>query len=353
MELKDFDYNLPDGLIASRPLEERASSRLLVLTRTTGVISHKRFTDIPGQLRPGDLLVANDTKVIPARITGVKPTGGRVEVLLVERVAGKDSGGKDSGVEGEAWSCLVKPGKGADKILFDHGVEATVVEASTGGLYTLSFEGLGGLSPAERLGAVPLPPYIKRPPDRSDIERYQTVFAVRDGAVAAPTAGLHFTEELLDEIRGSGVEVLFITLHVGPGTFLPVRVDDIESHTIMEESYSISAEVSHSLRKAREEGRRIVAVGTTTVRALEAAALGGGGDFEGGGAISGRTGIFIYPGFGFKVVSALITNFHLPRSTLLMLVCAFAGRDHIMKAYGEAIREKYRFYSYGDAMFIT
>jgi S-adenosylmethionine:tRNA ribosyltransferase-isomerase len=354
MKLKDFDYPLPDELIASRPLEERASSRLLVLTRTTGVIYHKRFADIPGQLRPGDLLVANDTKVIPARISGVKPTGGRVEVLLVERV--DDSGGKDSGVEGEAWSCLVKPGKGTgqgQKILFDHGVEATVVEAPTDGLYTVSFEGLGGLSPAERLGAVPLPPYIKRPPDRSDIERYQTVFAARDGAVAAPTAGLHFSVELLDEIRRSGVEVLFITLHVGPGTFLPVRVDDIESHTIMEESYSISAEVSGSILKARAEGRRIVAVGTTTVRALEAAALTGGGDFEGGGAISGRTGIFIYPGFDFKVVSALITNFHLPRSTLLMLVCAFAGRDHIMKAYGEAIREEYRFFSYGDAMLIT
>ncbi len=346
MKLKDFDYSLPEGLIASRPLEERASSRLLVLNRTTGAISHKRFTGIPGHLRPGDLLVLNDTKVIPARITGVKPTGGRVEVLLVERV-------DDGGVEGESWSCLVRGGKGTVKILFGDGCEASVVEAAEDGLYTLSFKGLNGAGPAERLGAVPLPPYIKRESDELDIERYQTVFAAKDGAVAAPTAGLHFTEELLGEIRGAGVEVLFITLHVGPGTFLPVRVDDIESHAMMEECYSISPEAAGSILKAREEGRRIVAVGTTTVRALEAAALGGNGDFEEGEAHSGRTGIFIYPGFEFKVVDALITNFHLPRSTLLMLVSAFAGRDHIMKAYSEAIKEKYRFYSYGDAMFIT
>jgi S-adenosylmethionine:tRNA ribosyltransferase-isomerase len=341
MELKDFDYNLPDGLIALRPLEERSSSRLLALDRTTGVISHGHFGDITARLRSGDLLVLNDTKVIPARITGVKPTGGRVEVLLVERLE----------VEGESWSCLVRGGKGTVKLLFGDGVEASVVEAAAEGLYTLSFSGLSGLSPATRLGAVPLPPYIKREADGADIERYQTVFAAALGAVAAPTAGLHFTEELLGEIRGAGVEVVFITLHVGPGTFVPVRVENIEGHTMGEERYSISAEVSGSIRKAREESRRIVAVGTTTVRALEGAAVEGGPGFK--GASSGRTGIFIYPGFKFQVVSALVTNFHLPRSTLLMMVSALAGREHIMKAYQEAIKEKYRFYSYGDAMFIT
>ncbi len=348
MKLEDFDYLLPDELIASRPLEERAASRLLVLTRTTGVISHRRFTDIPGHLRSGDLLVLNDTKVIPARISGVKETGGRVEVLLVERVQVELA--ERMKEEGETWSCLVRSGKGADKLLFDHGVEATVVGTGHGGLFTLRFEGLNGASPAERLGAVPLPPYIKRESDELDIERYQTVFAANDGAVAAPTAGLHFTEELLAEIRSSGVEVLFITLHVGPGTFVPVRVDDVESHTMMEERYSISPEVSGRIKKAAEEGKRIVAVGTTVVRALEAAALTGNGL---GAAQSRRTAIFIYPGFKFKVVSALITNFHLPRSTLLMLVSAFAGRDLIMRAYGEAIKEKDRFYRYGDAMFIT
>lgn len=341
MELKDFDYNLPDGLIALRPLEERSSSRLLALDRTTGVISHGHFGDITARLRSGDLLVLNDTKVIPARITGVKPTGGRVEVLLVERLE----------VEGESWSCLVRGGKGTVKLLFGDGVEASVVEAAADGFYTLSFSGLSGLSPATRLGAVPLPPYIKREADGADIERYQTVFAAALGAVAAPTAGLHFTEELLGEIRGAGVEVVFITLHVGPGTFVPVRVENIEGHTMGEERYSISAEVSGSIRKALAESRRIVAVGTTTVRALEGAAVEGGPGFE--GASSGRTGIFIYPGFKFQVVSALVTNFHLPRSTLLMLVSALAGREHIMKAYQEAIKEKYRFYSYGDAMFIT
>ena len=334
MQLKDFDYPLPEELIALRPLTERAASRLLVLDRATGAISHNRFSDITALLRPGDLLVLNDTLVIPARISGAKPTGGRVEVLLVERLEGP----------GDRWSCLVKGLKG-DKILFGDAIEAAVVRSGADGLYTLSFSGLGGQSPAERLGAVPLPPYIKRPPDGADIARYQTVFAVNAGAVAAPTAGLHFTEELLDEISGAGVEVAFITLHVGPGTFVPVRVDDIERHKMMQERYSISAEVAKSIERARAEGRRIVAVGTTTVRALEA--------WGAGGAREGRTDIFIYPGFEFKVVQALVTNFHLPCSTLLMLVSALAGRELIMKAYAEAIKERYRFFSYGDAMFIS
>ncbi len=336
MRLKDFDYPLPEELIALRPLTERTESRLLVLESATGEITHNRFGDITDWLRPDDLLILNDTLVIPARISGVKTTGGQTEVLLVERLAGSS----------EVWNCLLKGFKG-DKILFDDGVEAVVVGSGTDGLYTLTFSGLGGISPAERLGAVPLPPYIKRPPEEADIARYQTVFAANPGAVAAPTAGLHFTGELLDEIREAGVEVAFITLHVGPGTFVPVRVDEIESHTMMEERYSISPEVLKSIDKARAEGRRIVAVGTTTVRALEAAAI------EGAQIGQGRTGIFIYPGFKFKVVGALVTNFHLPCSTLLMLVSALAGRELIMKAYAEAIKERYRFFSYGDAMFIV
>jgi S-adenosylmethionine:tRNA ribosyltransferase-isomerase len=340
MVLKDFDYPLPAGLIAQRPLEQRGSSRLMVLRRDTGAISNRGFADILGFFRPGDLLVLNDTKVIPARITGSKPTGGRVEVLLVERVEGEGGG--------EAWSCLVKPGKGINKILFDHGIEAEVVGSGPEGLFTLSFKGLNNVGPAERLGAVPLPPYIKREPDQLDLKRYQTVFAEKDGAVAAPTAGLHFTRGLLDDIKGSGVEVLYITLHVGPGTFLPVRTRMVEEHRLLPESYTIRTGVYEKILNAKKENRRVVAVGTTTTRALEAAALSG---FE-TPKLSGRTGIFMYPGFEFKVVDALLTNFHLPCSTLIMLVAAFAGRDHIMKAYQEAVREKYRFYSYGDAMFI-
>ncbi len=346
MELKDFDYPLPAGLIAQRPLEQRDSSRLMVLQRSTGAISNRGFADIAGYLRAGDLLVLNDTKVIPARITGKKPTGGRVEVLLVERV-----GHSMPGVVGgdETWSCLVKPGKGTDKILFDHGIEAEKVGSGPEGLLTLRFKGLNGVCLAERLGAVPLPPYIKREPDRLDQKRYQTVFAEKDRAVAAPTAGLHFTRELLEEIEGSGVEVLYITLHVGPGTFLPVRTERVEEHRLLPESYTINPGVYKKIRNAKKENRRVIAVGTTAARALEAAAQSG---FE-APKLSGRTGIFMYPGFEFKAVDALLTNFHLPRSTLIMLVSAFAGRDYIMKAYKEAIRKKYRFYSYGDAMFIT
>lgn len=346
MLLKDFDYPLPAGLIAQRPLEQRGSSRLMVLRQSTGAISHKGFADIAGYLRPGDLLVLNNTKVIPARITGKKPTGGRVEVLLVERVGHSMPGGNGGG--GETWSCLVKPGKGIGRILFESGIEAELVGSGPEALCTLRFKGLNGVGPAERLGAVPLPPYIKREPDQLDIKRYQTVFAEKDGAVAAPTAGLHFTRGLLDEIKGSGVEVLYITLHVGPGTFLPVRTERVEEHRLLDESYAISPGVYEKILNAKKEKRRVVAVGTTTARALEAAAQSG---FE-TPLLSGRTGIFIYPGFEFKAVDALLTNFHLPRSTLIMLVSAFAGRGHIMKAYKEAIKERYRFYSYGDAMLI-
>lgn len=340
MELKDFEFDLPEALIAQRPLSERDASRLMVLNRSTGETIHTEFCRVGEYLKDGDLLVINDTKVLPARLLGTKATGGHVEVLLVERLAGD---GK------ELWRCLIKNSKSlksGSTISFDKGERAEIVSAEDDGFWKAGFgEGFSGR--LESIGRVPLPPYIKREAEKDDSVRYQTVYAGKAGAVAAPTAGLHFTERLLEEIRKKGVDVRRITLHTGPGTFMPVRVKNIEAHRMLPERYIISPEVSQSVRKAKAEKRRVVAVGTTSTRALEAAFKNGLED----PVLSGSTDLFIYPGFRFRVVDALLTNFHLPGSTLIMLVSAFAGLDAVL-AYKEAVRMKYRFFSYGDAMLI-
>jgi len=338
MDLKDFTFDLPEHLVAQEPLPERDSSRLMTLSRKDGSVAHLSFRDFPGLLKPGDLLVLNDTKVIPTRLLGAKPSGGHVELLLVERTSSSP----------EEWKCLARPGKGLKPgtvVLFD-GVEAVMTGQDEEGLFTCRFQAPLDL---ERIGHVPLPPYIRRKATDADSRRYQTVFAGVDGAVAAPTAGLHFTAKLLDEVKGRGVEVCTLTLHTGPGTFMPVRAERIEEHRMMKERYRIGEGVLASVVKAKEEGRRVVAVGTTSTRALEAAFASG----LGAPVPEGSTGLFIYPGYSFRVVDALLTNFHLPESTLLMLVSAFAGREHVLEAYRQAVERGYRFFSYGDAMFIS
>jgi S-adenosylmethionine:tRNA ribosyltransferase-isomerase len=337
MDLKDFTFDLPESLIAQEPLGERDSSRLMTVSKKDGAIGHRLFRDFPACLRSGDLLVLNDTKVIPTRLLGTKPTGGKVELLLVEKT--------DAGVE--EWKCLAKPAKGlkpGTKVLFD-GVEGAMLGQDEEGLFICRFSSSLDLM---KIGHVPLPPYIKREATGADSSRYQTVFAGVDGAVAAPTAGLHFTGELLAAIKAMGVEVCHVTLHTGPGTFMPVRSEKIEEHRMMRERYRIGASVFSAVVKAKEEGRRIVAVGTTSTRALEASVDCGFAS----PVLEGSTNLFIYPGYKFKVVDALLTNFHLPESTLLMLVSAFAGRELVLEAYREAVRKEYRFFSYGDAMFI-
>lgn len=339
MLTRDFDYDLPAASIAQEPAP-RGESRLLVLDRD-GPVRHARIRDLPRLLRPGDLLVLNDTRVIPARLFGRRiGGGGRMELLLVERLGDRD------------WSALVKPGKRArpgTAIELAPGLTAEVVDKDEEGRYRLRFS--EPVEPhLERLGHVPLPPYIHRPDTVEDRERYQTVYARSPGAIAAPTAGLHFSEELLREIEVAGVGIARVTLHVGIGTFKPVSAERIADHRMESERYEIGEEAAAAIRKTRESGAgRVVAVGTTVVRTLESAALAGGGEVRAGG---GATELFITPGFRFQVVDALLTNFHLPRSTLLMLVSAFAGRERVLAAYEEAIREGYRFYSYGDAMLV-
>lgn len=341
MRTQDFDFHLPEDLIAQRPLPERDRSRLMVLSRSTGAVEQRLFSDITSYLKPGDVLVLNDTKVIRARLQGRKSTGGRVEFLLVRML-------RSEGVH-EDWICLIRNSKGLEKgasIRLDGGIEAEVQGLSDEGLRVCRFN--GPLSGAiDRLGKVPLPPYIRREADPEDVARYQTVFARESGAVAAPTAGLHFTQGLLDEARDMGVEVRYLTLHTGPGTFMPVRVDDPSTHRMLKERYVIGKETFDAVIRAKAEKRRVIAVGTTSARALESAFL------TEPPALSGDTGLFIYPGFEFKAVDALITNFHLPGSTLIMLASAFAGHKFLMDAYKEAIRQRYRFFSYGDAMFIV
>ena len=333
MELKDFEFDLPERLIAQRPLPERDSSRLMAVSRETGNIEHRSFRDLPGFLRAGDVLVLNDTKVIPTRLFGAKTTGGKVELLLVERINGNE------------WQCLSKPSlKPGGRILFE-GLEGEVTGRDEDGLCTIRFSGPLDL---EKTGKVPLPPYIRREADEADKIRYQTVFAGPVGAVAAPTAGLHFTDSILDEIRAMGVLVRHVTLHTGPGTFMPVRTNRVEEHRMMKERYSIPKETFDAVDSAKKEGRRVVAVGTTSTRTLEAS-LSKGFDEP---LLEGATGLFIYPGYKFRVVDALLTNFHLPGSTLLMLVSAFAGRELILKAYADAVQEDNRFFSYGDAMLL-
>ncbi|MEK6790283.1 MAG: tRNA preQ1(34) S-adenosylmethionine ribosyltransferase-isomerase QueA [Deltaproteobacteria bacterium] len=340
MNVNEFDYSLPEDLIAKRPCENREQSRLMLLDRLTKDVRHGRFTNLPDYLRAGDLLVLNDTRVMPARLFGRKKTGGRVDVLIM----------KTPGIS--AWRCMIKNSKGmkpGSVIILDNGVELELLGEPVNELWPCGFSSaLMGEAVEEMLeqsGVVPLPPYIGREADSNDIERYQTVFAQRRGAIAAPTAGLHFTDELLATLREKGVDARFLTLHIGPGTFMPIRVSNPRDHKMPEEEYEISSSVLEAVCDAKKEGRRVIAVGTTTTRALETV-------FLTGSQLCGSTGLFIYPGFKFQAVDGLITNFHLPCSTLLMLVCAFAGQDNVMAAYAEAIRQRYRFFSYGDAMLI-
>jgi S-adenosylmethionine:tRNA ribosyltransferase-isomerase len=337
---RDFDYDLPPERIAQRPAP-RGESRLLVLDRE-GPDRHRRVRDLPVLLRPVDLLVLNDTRVIPARLFGRRVgSEGKIEILLTEKVGEQD------------WDALVKPGRRARPgtlISFGETSELTaeVIEKDPSGRHRLRFT-----EPVEphldRLGHVPLPPYIDRPDEAADRERYQTVYARQPGAVAAPTAGLHFSTGLLREITETGIEIATVTLHVGLGTFKPVTADRIEDHRMERERWEVPGATAEAIRRARERGGRVVAVGTTVVRTLESAAVGEEGAVSPG---SGSTGLFITPGYRFRVVDLLLTNFHLPRSTLLMLVSSFAGRERVLAAYKEAIREGYRFYSYGDAMLV-
>jgi len=347
MRLSDFNYALPPGLIAQRPLPERDASRLLFLDRNTGGVARRSVRDLPSLRRPGDLLVMNDTRVLPARLYGMTPRGGRVEILLLEEAGAT------------AWWAWLKPGRRARvgaAVSLPDGVTARVQEREPEGRVLLAFDGsLPVREILERYGRTPLPPYIKRAAagggreeDPEDRERYQTVYAREDGAIAAPTAGLHFTEGMLEAVRARGVALAFLTLHVGVGTFRPVRVEEIERHRMDPERFRIPEATARAVKEARGRGGRVVAVGTTTVRALESAADEGGAPRAGGGEAT----LFITPGYRFRVVDALLTNFHLPSSTLLMLVSAFAGRDWVLAAYREATAARYRFYSYGDAMLI-
>ena len=339
MKTSDFWYDLPEELIAQTPLEQRDTSRLLVLDKDTGDVKHQHFYDIIEYLRPGDCLVMNDSRVLPARLLGHRPTGGAVEVLLL-----RDLGSK-------RWECLCKPGRkmqvGHEVIFGDGELTATVVEVQDTGNRVVEFhyEGIF-LEVLERLGKMPLPPYIKA--ELQDQERYQTVYSREVGSAAAPTAGLHFTNELLDKIREKGVKTAFVTLHVGLGTFRPVKAEDISEHHMHAELCMISAETAAVLNETKAAGGRIICVGTTSCRTLESL-VNEDGSFE---AKSKWTEIFIFPGYQFKAMQALITNFHLPESTLVMLVSAFAGRENVLSAYEEAVRERYRFFSFGDAMFI-
>ncbi|MEW5742022.1 MAG: tRNA preQ1(34) S-adenosylmethionine ribosyltransferase-isomerase QueA [Myxococcota bacterium] len=355
MHTDDFDFPLPAERIAQAPLPERDASRLLHVDRTTGRRAHLAFRDLPGLLRAGDVLVLNDSRVIPARLLGRKAgTGGRAELLLVRPVAEVETeAALKAGASGSVWSCLGQSSKGfkpGAKLEFDAGLTAEVLEDRGGGEVHVRFtSALSTLEEAiARAGRLPLPPYIERAPTADDEERYQTVYARKQGSVAAPTAGLHFTPAIFEALSRRGVERAFVTLEVGPGTFLPVREGDVSRHVMHAERCAVPEETAERLRRARREGRRIIAVGTTVVRTLESFAA----DAEVVRAGAMDTRIFITPGFRFRVVDALVTNFHLPRSTLLMLVSAFLGRERTLEAYAEAVREGYRFFSYGDAMFI-
>lgn len=340
MKTSDFWYDLPESLIAQTPLLQRDASRLMVLDRTSGSVYHKNFFDIIDYLRPGDCLVMNDSRVLPARLLGHRPTGGAVELLLL-----RDLGNK-------RWECLAKPGRkllAGQKVIFGNGeLTATIQEVLEDGNRVAEFhyEGIF-LEVLERLGKMPLPPYIKA--ELEDQERYQTVYSREPGSAAAPTAGLHFTAELLNRIRKKGIKTAFVTLHVGLGTFRPVKADEIGQHHMHSELCMIGEETANVLNETKKAGGRIICVGTTSCRTLESLACDDG-TFV---AASKWTDIFIYPGYRFKAMDALITNFHLPESTLVMLVSAYAGREHILNAYKEAVEQQYRFFSFGDAMFIS
>ncbi|WP_105176226.1 tRNA preQ1(34) S-adenosylmethionine ribosyltransferase-isomerase QueA [Clostridium cagae] len=340
MNVKDFDFYLPEELIAQHPLEKRDTSRLMVLDKETGEISHKNFYDIIDYLNEGDTLVLNNTRVMPARLIGEKEgTSGKIEFLLLKRV------------EKDRWECLAKPGKSARvgrRFTFGDGkLKAEVVEVKDNGNRIVEFYYEGIFEEVlDSLGEMPLPPYIhERLEDR---ERYQTVYSKENGSAAAPTAGLHFTEELLHKIKDRGINIAYVTLHVGLGTFRPVKVDTIEDHEMHSEYYHLSKEDAEVINATKKRGNKVISVGTTSTRTLETIADEDGNVKE----TNGWTNIFIYPGYKFKVVDRLITNFHLPESTLIMLVSTLAGKEHVMNAYEEAVKEKYRFFSFGDAMFI-
>ena len=341
LSTEDFDFDLPEELIAQTPLKDRASSRLLVVNKETGDMEDKHFHDILDELQPGDALVMNNTRVLPARLYGEKPeTGGHLEVLLL------------TNTEGDTWETLIKPAQrakvGTESQFGDGRLKAVVKEELEHGGRIIEFKYDGiFLEILESLGEMPLPPYIKERLD--DPDRYQTVYAEENGSAAAPTAGLHFTKELLEEIKAKGVHLVYLTLHVGLGTFRPVSVDNIEEHHMHSEFYRLTEEAAKQLNEVRQAGGRIVAVGTTSIRTLETIGTKFNGEIQ---ADSGWTDIFITPGYQFKVVEAFSTNFHLPKSTLVMLVSAFAGKDLTLAAYQHAIEEKYRFFSFGDAMFI-
>jgi len=347
MKLDDFDYELPPELIAQYPLKERSASRLLALDGASGAIRHGVFSELPDCLQPGDLLVFNNTRVIPARLWGQKATGGRVEILI-ERITGEHTAlahirSSKSPKPGSVIHLSAEPGG-------TPGPLQLTVTGREGALFQLASPPQVALhSVLAEIGHMPLPPYIERDDEVADQERYQTVYAERAGAVAAPTAGLHFTEALLEQLDASGIQRATVTLHVGAGTFQPVRVDNIQEHQMHAEYLEVDADACAAVEATRARGGRVVAVGTTAVRSLESAACGQGRVAP----LTGDTDIFIYPGYRFQVVDAMITNFHLPGSTLLMLVSAFCGRENMLAAYREAIAERYRFFSYGDAMFLT
>jgi S-adenosylmethionine:tRNA ribosyltransferase-isomerase len=346
LDVRDFDFELPSDLIAQEPSRERGASRLLLLSRATGVCSHSTIGALPSLLEPGDLLVVNNTRVVPARLLGHRvPTGGAVECLLIGHIAG------------DRWEALMHPGQklapGA-MVVFEGAttLRAEVLERRFHGRRLIRLWTDNGTSvndAVDRIGHVPLPPYIKRGDRASDRDRYQTIFAGPRGAVAAPTAGLHFSPAIVDECRARGIELIEITLHIGYGTFQPVRVTQVEDHRVEPEHYEISEGAAVTINRALTQRRRIIAVGTTTTRTMETVAHANQGEIAAG---AGLADLFIYPGFAFRVVTGLLTNFHLPRSSLVMLVSAFAGRERLFGAYREAIANRYRFYSYGDAMLI-
>lgn len=342
MLVKEFTYSLPPELIARCPAPERDSSRMMLLDRQSETVAEESFRNLADYLRPGDLLVMNDTKVIPARLFGVKESGGKVEVFLLRRLSGAD----------EEWECLLRASKkfrDGQRIELESGMTASLIARSEGDHWRIRFSGSESFDTwLDREGHIPLPPYLQRIDNAEDRERYQTVVARNPGAVAAPTAGLHFTQELLALLAAKGVETALLTLHTGLGTFQPVRVEHVEEHQIHCERYVISPETAVAINRTKAAGGRVIAVGTTSARTIEYSAGDEGEVFPG----SGDADIFIYPGYRFKVIDALITNFHLPESTLLMLVAAFAGREFVLDAYKEAVNRGFRFYSYGDAMFI-
>ena len=341
MKVTEFDYDLPEELIAQVPIEKRDESRLMILNRKEQTIEHKVFKDIIDYLEPGDCLVRNNTKVLPARLYGKKETGAHVEFLLLNRI------------EGDIWECIVRPGNklhvGAKVIFGDGLLEAEVLDTMPGGTRKVQFKYQGIFNEIlDQIGLMPLPPYIHE--ELKENDRYQTVYAKYEGSAAAPTAGLHFTEELLKKIEEKGVKIANVTLHVGIGTFRPVKEENIEDHDMHSEHFYIKQEDVDKINETKKAGKRVIAVGTTSCRVLETIASEEDGTVK---ATEGDTKIFIYPGYKFKCIDGLITNFHLPQSTLLMLVSALAGREYILKAYNEAVKEKYKFFSFGDAMFIN